>query len=62
MQSCDDNNDNDNDNNDNNNNHHNNNDDYKIKQINNCFKMIDEAKSFEEQINLLKETDNLDEY
>ena len=30
------------------------NDDYEIKQINNCFKMIDKAKSFEEQINLLR--------
>ena len=26
------------------------NDDYEIKQINYCFKMIDETKSFEEQI------------
>ena len=35
--------------------------DYEIKQINNCFKMIDESKSFEEQINLLTEID-LNEY
>ena len=40
--------------NDNNNNGSNNDDDYEIKQINNCLKMIDETKSFEEQINLLK--------
>ena len=46
------------DNDDNNNNKDNNNnnddDDYKIKEINNIFKKIDETKSFEEQINLLK--------
>ena len=35
----------------------NDNDDYEIKQVNNCFKMIDETKSFEEQINLLREID-----
>ena len=35
--------------------------DYEIKQINNCFKMIDESKSFEEQITLLTEID-LNEY
>ena len=35
--------------------------DYEIKQINNCFKMIDESKSFEEQTNLLTEID-LNEY
>ena len=35
--------------------------DYQIKQINNCFKMIDESKSFEEQTNLLTEID-LNEY
>ena len=28
--------------------------DYEIKQINNCFKTIDEIKSIEEQIELLK--------
>ena len=32
-------------------------DDYEIKQINNCFKMNGETKSFEEQINLLKGMD-----
>ena len=37
-------------------------DDYEIKQINNCFKMIDETKSFEEQINLLRKIDDLNEY
>ena len=56
------NNNNDDNNNNNNNNGSNNDDDYEIKQINNCFKMIDETKSFEEQINLLKEMDNLCEY
>ena len=35
----------------------NDNDDYEIKQVNNCFKTIDETKSFEEQINLLREID-----
>ena len=35
--------------------------DYEIKQINDCFKMIDETKSFEEQINLLRKTDYLNE-
>ena len=30
------------------------NDDYEIKQINNCFKMNDKTKSFQEQINLLR--------
>ena len=29
-------------------------DDYEIKQINNCFKMIDETKSFEDQTDILK--------
>ena len=29
-----------------------NDDDYEIKEINDCFKMIDKTKSFEEQINL----------
>ena len=37
-------------------------DDYEIKQINNCFKMIDKTKSFEEQINLLKKMHELHEY
>ena len=48
---------NDSDNNDNNNKNNNDDDDYEIKQINNCFKMIDKTKSFEEKINLLKGTD-----
>ena len=47
---------------DNNYNGSNNDDDYEIKQINNYFKMIDETKSFEEQINLLKGADNICEY
>ena len=45
--------------------HNNNNDDdddYKIKEINNIFKMIDETKLFEEQKNLLREMDDLDLY
>ena len=55
--------DNDNNNNDNNNNDNNNDDDdYKINEINNIFKNIDETKSFKEQINLLKGTDNLCRY
>ena len=29
-------------------------DDYEIKQINNCFKMIDETKSFEDQTDIIK--------
>ena len=37
-------------------------DDYEIKQINDCFKMIDETKSFKEQINLLRKIDYLKEY
>ena len=37
-------------------------DDNEIKQINDCFKMIDETKSFEEQINLLRKIDYLNEY
>ena len=54
---------NDNNNNDNDNKNDNeNDDDYKIKEINNIFKKIDETKSFEEQINLLKEMDNLCKY
>ena len=36
-------------------------DEYEKKQINNCFKMINETKSFEEQINLLRKID-LSEY
>ena len=35
--------------------------DYEIKQINDCFKMIDETKSFEEQINLLRKINYLNE-
>ena len=35
---------------------------YKIKQLNNYFKAIDETKSFEEQIEILKKRDFLDEY
>ena len=35
---------------------------YKIKQINNRFKTIDETKSFEEQIEILKTKDFLDKY
>ena len=45
-----------------NNNNNENDDDYKTKEINNNFKIIDETKSFEQQINLLKGTDNLSEY
>ena len=62
-------NDDDNNNNNNNNNNYNNNenenenyDDYKIKQINDYFKMIDESISFEEQLNLLKVTDDIIRY
>ena len=33
------------------------NDKITVEEINNCFKMIDETKSFEEQINLLKGID-----
>ena len=44
----------------------NNNDDdeeyYKIKQINNWFKTIGKTKSFEQQIEILKTKDFLDEY
>ena len=36
--------------------------DCKIKQLNNWFKTIDETKSFEEQIEILKTRDFLDEY
>ena len=35
---------------------------YKIKQIKNWFKKIDKTKSFEEQIEILKTIDSLDEY
>ena len=35
---------------------------YEIKQLNNWFKTIDETKSLEEQIKLLKEIEFLDEY
>ena len=47
-------NDNDKDNDNENENEYENYDDYKIKQLNNYFKMIGETKSFEEQINLFK--------
>ena len=36
--------------------------DHKIKQLNNYFKGIDETKSFEEQIEMLKIRDYIDEY
>ena len=36
--------------------------DYKIKQLHNYFKTIDETKSFEEQITLFKKMDYLNEY
>ena len=35
---------------------------YKIKQLNNWFKTIDETKSFEQQVEILKKRDILDEY
>ena len=35
---------------------------YKIKQLNGYFKMIDETKSFEKQINVLKKMNFLEEY
>ena len=35
---------------------------YKIKQINYCFKTTDKTKSFEEQIEILKTKDFIDEY
>ena len=35
---------------------------YKRKQINNWFKTIDKTKSFEEQVEILKTKDSLDEY
>ena len=37
-------------------------DDYKIKKINDYFKMIDESVSFQEQINLLKIMDDINWY
>ena len=50
---------NDNDNNDNDNDNEcesESENDYKIKQINNYFKMIDESKSFEDQIKIIKKS------
>ena len=47
--------------NENENENENDDDEYEIKQINNCFKMINETQSFEEQINLLRKID-LSEY
>ena len=35
---------------------------YKIRQLNNYFEAIDKTKSFEEQIEILKARDFLDEY
>ena len=51
-----------NNNNNSNNNNDNNENDYKIKQLNDYFKMIYESKSFEDQINLLKKINYLNEY
>ena len=56
------NNSNSNNSNSNNNYENENENDYKIKQLNDYFKMIDESKSFEDQITLLKKIDYLDEY
>ena len=56
------NNNNNNSNNNNNNNNNNNENDYKIKQLNDYFKMIYESKSFEDQVNLLKKINYLNEY
>ena len=56
---------NDNDNNDNDNDNEcesESENDYKIKQINNYFKMIDESKPFEDQIKLFKKADFLYEH
>ena len=58
---------NDNDNNDNDNDNESESEsesenDYKIKQINNYFKMIDESKSFEDQMKLFKKADYLYEH
>ena len=50
-----------NNNNNSNNNNDNNENDYKIKQLNDYFKMIYESKSFEDQINLLKKINYLNE-
>ena len=51
-----------NNNNNNSNNNNNNENDYKIKQLNDYFKMIYESKSFEDQVNLLKKVNYLNEY
>ena len=51
-----------NNNNNNSNNNNNNENDYKIKQLNDYFKMIYESKSFEDQVNLLKKINYLNEY
>ena len=56
-----------NDNDDNNNDNESKNDyeryqDHKMKQLHNYFKEIDETKSFEEQIEMLKKRDYIDEY
>ena len=51
-----------NNNNNSNNNNNNNENDYKIKQLNDYFKMIYESKSFEDQVNLLKKNNYLNEY
>ena len=51
-----------NNNNNSNNNNNNNENDYKIKQLNDYFKMIYESKSFEDQVNLLKKINYLNEY
>ena len=53
---------NNNNNSNNNNNNNNNENDYKIKQLNDYFKMIYESKSFEDQVNLLKKINYLNEY
>ena len=58
---------NENDNDDNDNDNESENDyeryqDHKIKQLHNYFKEIDETKSFEEQIEILKKRDYIDEY
>ena len=48
--------------NDNENDNENDDDDYEIKQISNCFKMIDETKSFEDQIDILRKIPWLNDY
>ena len=48
--------------NNNNNNNNNNENDYRIKQLNDHFKIIDASKSFEDQIKLLKKACCLNEY